>query len=105
MNNFLMPKWLQRAYRIAYRKVRHYNAGSWDEVFERPHPKNTQLETKREKRLKSFKIYNRVNEIIMNEPNTPIDKYLFERVGRDLGIGGATKISEIYYTIKKNRSK
>jgi len=100
MNDFKLPKWLQRAYIDAYRKVRHYRAASWSAVFGRPHPKGTHLNAKRELRENKYNIYFLIEKIIESEPETPIDGYLFERVGRELGIGGKTKISDIYYEVK-----
>ena len=101
LNSLPLPRWCEMAYLSAYREICQYEARSWDDVFGRPHPKGTHLETKREIFLKSDSVYDRINEILKTEPNIPIDKYLFERVGCEFGIGGATKISEIYYKIKK----
>jgi len=100
LNDFELPEWLQMAFISGYRKVRNYQAGSWGEVFGRAHPKRIHLGTKRELWLKKYQVYNRVNEIIKTEPSTPIDKNLFERVGLELGVGGSTKISDIYYETK-----
>jgi hypothetical protein len=105
LNDFELPEWLQKAFRIAYRKVAHFKAGSWDEVFGRPYSKGTHLSTKRENREKSYAVYRRISEIIRTEPEIPVDKNFFERVGKEFGIGGATKTSEIYYEIKKKYLK
>jgi len=101
LNDFDLPEWLKAAYRTAYRNVRHYRAGSWSEAFGPAHPKGAHIPAKRELRENEYLIYNRIREIIALEPETPIDGHLFERVGRELGIGGKTKISKIYYKIKK----
>lgn len=98
-----LPEWVQKAYLSAYRKVRQYGAGSWDEVFGRPHPKGTHLSAKRERWEKQEQVYFRVKEILKNEPETPIDAALFERVGRELGVGSKTKTEDIYYEVKKKQ--
>lgn len=98
-----LPGWVQKAYLSAYRKVRQYEAGSWDEIFGKPHPKGTHLEAKRERWEKQERVYFRVKEILRNEPKTPIDAALFERVGRELGIGSKTKTEQIYYEMKKRQ--
>ena len=101
LNDFDLPEWLKEAYRMAYRKVRHYKAGSWSEVFGDAHPKGMHRDAKREAREKNHLVYLRIREILDAEPETPVDGYLFERVGREFGIGSKTKISEIYYKVKK----
>lgn len=40
-------------------------------------------------------------DIKQTTPDTPIDGYLFEKVGRKLGIGGKTLTEEYYYGAKK----
>lgn len=101
LNDFDLPEWLKQAFRMAYNEVRAYRAGRWSEVFGPAHTKGAHLPAKREAREKNHLVYLRIREILNAEPETPIDGHLFERVGRELGIGGKTKVSEIYYKIKK----
>ena len=100
-NDFIVPEWCREAYVGAYWKIRSFKAGSWDDVFGRPHPKGTHLGAKRELHEKRYRVYWRIREILESEPCTPIDGHLFERVGREFGIGGKTKIADIYYKIKR----
>lgn len=100
INSLPIPEWCEIAYLKAYRKVRQYKAKSWDDVFGRPHKKGTHLATKRQEREKSISVYNRIKEIKRNEPDTPIDENLFERVGRYYGIGGKTLTAQYYYAWK-----
>ncbi|MFP3984116.1 MAG: hypothetical protein ACLFV2_10555 [Desulfurivibrionaceae bacterium] len=100
-----LPEWCEVGYLAAYRKIRQYSAGSWDEVFGRPHPKGTHLNAKNEKWGNRHKAYLRICEILHHEPGTPIDQNLFERVGRELGVGGKTKVEEWYYEVKKEMEK
>lgn len=104
-NSLPVPLWLEMAFLNAYRKVRQYRAKSWDEVFGKPHRKGTHLATKRQEREKSLLVYYRIREIKESEPQTPIDGSLFERVGRELALGGKTLIEEYYYKWKNKLTK
>ncbi len=105
-NGFVMPKWLSVAYIKAFRTTKvFYQAKSWDDVFGKPHPKNTQIGTKREFKEKSLDVYFRIIEIKEQNPDIPIDVHLYETVGRELGVGGHTKVGEWYSYWKKQRSK
>lgn len=92
-----MPKWLEMAYLGAYRAIRHYKKKSWDDVFGRPHPKGMHLETKRQESEKPFLVYKRIEQIKNEDPATAIDGALFERVGKEIGIGGKTLTESYYY--------
>ena len=104
LNSLPMPRWLEMAYLGAYRTVRHYKAKSWDDVFGRPHPKGTHLGTKKQERDFAWKVYRRIQQIKQDNPSIPIDGFLFERIGKELGIGGKT-LTEEYYYIEKNKHK
>lgn len=101
LNDLPIPRWCAMGYLAAYREVRFYRAGSWDDVFGRPHKKGTHLGAKRQHREKSLRVYNRIREILRTEPSTPVDGHLFERVGKEFGTGGKTKTEEYYYEWKK----
>lgn len=100
-NDLPAPKWCALAFLNASREVQHYRAKNWDDVFGEPHPKGTHLEAKRQKREKMSAVFLRVKEIIETEPGTPIDGCLFEKVGREFGIGGKTLTEQYYYAAKK----
>lgn len=100
-DNAKPPQWVRSAFCEAYNKAKNrYEVKSWDEVFEPPHPKGSHLSTKQEHAKNLFRVFRRINEIRKDEPETPIDGYLFERVGRELGLGSKTKIEGIYYEFK-----
>jgi hypothetical protein len=105
LNSLPIPRWCEYAFLKAYRTVLFFKTekNSWDEVFGRPHPKGTHLLSKKQEREKGPKVYHRVKEIRRDEPDTPIDGALFERVGRELAIGGKTLTEEYYYEEKKRR--
>lgn len=92
-----IPRWLERACLAAYRKVQNYKVKSWEDVFGRPHPKGTHILTKRQEIEYSRKVYERIQQIKKNKPSTPIDGALFERIGKEFGIGGKTLTEGYYY--------
>lgn len=100
LNSLPIPRWCEMAYLEAYRKVRHYKAKSWDDVFGEPHPKGTHLKAKNSEREKSILVYQRIKEIKQMNPSIPIDGKLFERVGKEFGAGGKTLAEEYYYKWK-----
>jgi len=102
LNSLPLPRWLEMAFLAAYRKVRHYKAKSWDDVFGRPHPKGTHLRTKDQERKYALRVFFRIEQIRRDEPHTAIDGAIFERVGKEFGIGGKTLTEEYYYKIKNN---
>jgi hypothetical protein len=88
-----LPEWLRLAFLGAYDSATGYEIRSWDDAFGRPHLKGSHL--KKEKRNFELRqvIIQRV-EALRSE--MPVDKGLFEKIGKDLGISGTTA-SEIYY--------
>ena len=103
INSLPLPRWCEYGFLGAYRKVRHYRAKSWDAVFGTPHKKGMHLETKRQEREKRHLVYRRIEEIKKQEPSTATDWKLFERVGREFGIGASTLTEEWYYKELKFR--
>jgi hypothetical protein len=96
-----IPRWVELAFlNDCYRKVRHFKAKSWDDVFGSPHEKGTHLKAKEQEREKSILVYQRIEEIRNEEPGTAIDGALFERVGLEFGIGGKTTAETYYYKWK-----
>ena len=100
LNSLPIPRWCEVAYLEAYRKVRHYKAKSWDDVFGHPHQKGAHLGAKRQEREKGILVYNRIRQIKEDNPSTPIDGYLFETIGKEFAIGGKTLTEGYYYKWK-----
>jgi len=91
-----LPEWLRLAFLHTYEAHARFEIRSWDEVFGRPVPKGAHLETeKRNAELRPL-IIERVKAL--KGPKTPIDKNLFEEIGRKLKppLSG-TAVSDIYY--------
>lgn len=101
MNHDLVsPPWVVREYIAAFDSVLNYRKGSWDDAFGRPNPKGSHLAKAQKRHVLLFEVYNRIREIRLMEPGTPIDDGLFERVGAELGIG-KTLANELYYKAKR----
>jgi hypothetical protein len=96
-----IPIWVQIGFVMSYKRIMEYKAESWDDVFGRAHKKGIHLESARKKREMMISVYMRVEQIRKEEPSTPIDDGLFERVSEELEIGGKTLAKECYYAIKK----
>jgi len=89
-----LPEWLRRAFLTAYNTKTGYEIKSWDDAFGQPHPKGKHVDRERLKFKLRHILVQRVEEL---QSEMPIDKKLFEKIGKELGIGGSTTISDIYY--------
>lgn len=99
---FPLPVWCEVAYLERFRKVLDRGAGSWDDVFGRPWPKGSHLGADEQRVKFAPKVFSRVLEL--HKAGHAIDANLFEKVGRELGIGGKT-LTEKYYYDFRNRLK
>ena len=93
-----IPPWLKQAFKNAFNAKSEGKIKSWDEVFGRPFKKGTRPERELYKRRIASGLYDRVEE--RHSAGEPIDKSLFEAVGKDFGVGG-TVAAELYYRIKE----
>jgi hypothetical protein len=96
-SNQPLPEWARNAFMQGYCVVREGYAPSWDDLFGKPHPGKKHLRTIQLDGQK-WSVHSRVLDIRERE-NAPIDGALFERVGRELGIGGKTLVSKLYYSV------
>jgi hypothetical protein len=94
-----LPDWAGTAFEELYHQVIMGGARSWDDAFGSPHPKGRHVNAVRLEKLK-YKVHRRVRDIHDKE-RVPIDNELFERVGRELGIGGKTTVSELYGKVER----
>lgn len=94
-----IPRWCKDAFIEAIDRVEDCRARHWSDVFGRAHPKGAHLKPKSDLFKEYIAVYDRVSERIAN--GEAVDGYLFESVGRELGIGGKTKIEQYYYKVKK----
>jgi len=94
-HSLAMPEWVASAYITKYDKVLNCEVASWDEAFGKPYPKK-HISKLRQRRSLRFDVYNRLRQVLVDEPDTMIDDGLFERVGAQVGIG-KTLCNELYY--------
>jgi hypothetical protein len=87
-----LPEWLRSEFLKAYEAHARFEIRSWDEVFDSPVPKSTQLEKEKLRRV----VIERVWTLKTEDPKRPIDRGLFEQIGDELGIPGST-IDGLYY--------
>ncbi len=94
-----VPEWAWEAFLDALDRVEKGNARSWNDVFGEPHPRGRHLRTAQLEHRK-FAIFLCVRQYVERE-GARIDEALFERVGRETGLGGATVIKERYYQVDR----
>jgi hypothetical protein len=86
-----LPEWLRLAFLDAYEARARFEIRSWDDVFDRPVPKGTHLEIQKRKAELRPLVLERAREL-----GLPIDRGLFEKIGKELGVPGST-IDDLYY--------
>jgi hypothetical protein len=92
-----VPEWAAKAFVEACGYVEMGGSRSWDDVFGCPRPKKKHKRSA-QLRNRKYDIYKRVQDLHEQE-GMPIDGRLFERVGRETGLGGSTVIKELYYQV------
>lgn len=92
-----VPQWLSDAFVKAYEDVCSAKAGSWDDVFGRPHPKGTHLEQLRDRWSKALPIWQAVETA--RSRGEKVDDGLFGEVGKQFGVS-KTVANQIYYAMK-----
>jgi hypothetical protein len=92
-----VPQWLKEAFCEAYNARRDYSIKSWDDVFGPPVPKGARPENEQRKLKKLWPLFERMYDLHSADPaNWPIGEKLFEKVGKEFGVG-KTLASELYY--------
>lgn len=96
-----LPEWLRLQFLHTYEAHARFEIRSWDEVFGRPVSKGTHLETEERNAELRYLIIERVEAL---NAKGPIDKGLFEKIGRGLNppLSGTT-VSKIYYDERTRR--
>jgi hypothetical protein len=105
VNDLPIPRWCAEGFFTAIQDVVEYRAKSWDDVFGRPHPKGTHLEALRKRLEYVAEVRSRIRNLKETNPEIAIDAALFERVGKEFGIGGKTLTEEYYYGIERRPRK
>jgi hypothetical protein len=97
-----LPEWLRLAFLDAYDSATGYEIKSWDDAFGRPHPKGAHIEKQKRHLKLRYVIVQRVEEL---RSEMPVDKKLFEKIGKELGIGRSTTVSDIYHEQRRQLEK
>lgn len=102
LHGLIAPDWLASAYLQRLRAVTHADVGSWDDqkAFGRPYPKGTNLAATKKASVGRLAVWVDVKNHMAKFPDTPIDKGLFELIGKPLGFG-VTLTEEYYYAAKR----
>jgi hypothetical protein len=94
MNNVQAPMWIKQGLSNAMNAAGAYQIKSWDEVFGEILPKGKRIATERRKAEISWDLFSRIQDL--HKAGEAIDEKLFEKVGRDFGVG-KTVAAELYY--------
>jgi hypothetical protein len=89
-----IPKWAAEALDKELHQAVTGKYESWDDVFGPLFAKATQQRGIRTK-ARMFDVEDRIDQI-HEEEKVPINDLLFERVGKELGVGGKTTTSNLY---------
>lgn len=95
-----MPEWVEEAYINSVDRVAAYEEKSWDDVFGKPIPKGANLSASRKKHLLEGRVYLKLREIILRNPERAIDAGLFEEAGAEFNVG-KTLAEEFYRAMIK----
>lgn len=102
-HGIIAPEWLADAFAKRFDAVLNADVASWSDplAFGTPYQKGTHIAAVRKALRNGPKVVSKVNAILKSDPQTPISKALFERVGIHLGLG-ATLTEELYYDFRVN---
>lgn len=101
-HKLMMPDWVSSEYTKGIQAILGCRAKSLDDVFGLPYKKGLHLNALRKKREIRPAIFVRVMEILKENPDTPIDRELFKRVGKEVRppVGGS-EAEKLWYEAKK----
>jgi len=98
-----LPMWIVKDLLNRLQKLTTFETASWEDAFGRVLPNRARLaKSKRDHELRP-RVHSRVMEIRQEEPRAAIDIFLFERVGREFGIG-KTLCEELFYEAERSRT-
>lgn len=99
----IAPQWLAYAFNSRYDAVLNFRAKSWDDPksFGKPYKKGTNINARRKERITKYAIYYEAKRLLRENPETPMDEYFFEKIGKKFNIG-KTLASEYYYKAKSS---
>lgn len=95
VHDLVMPGWLAEAFLKRYRDAAHAHVRTWDEAFGTPLKKGTNLAAYRRARVNRVKAALAFSNALQANPSRPVDKGLWDEIGREIG-EGATRTEELY---------
>jgi len=98
-----LPDWAREVIRDAYWLSYAGKLKSWEEIFGKPFPGKSQKGSFTNAR--TVEVWVAVRQRIEKRQTVkdqPIDESLFEEVGRELGIGGHSTVSRLYYQFERS---
>src|SRR5437763_6458009 len=98
-----MPEWASHVFVVMHRAAVAGEIRSWDDVFGRPWQQEQPRAQQRGVRTQSrkYQVWIRVRDLHEGEGKPPIDNALFERVGRQLGIGNKSTVAALYGQVER----
>lgn len=99
-DNVPLPDWAAKAFIEAFESCRTGSKKSWDDLFDSPYPKGTHHKAVQKKHAIQWELFNSVQLMLKEKPETVIDNEFFTLVGKLFNIG-RTLASEYYYEAKK----
>jgi hypothetical protein len=102
-NKRKLPDWAREMIIMAHLRSRYGRLKSWEEIFGKPFPGKSRkgILTK----ARALEVWIAVRQRVEKRQSTkdqPIDEGLFEEVGKELGVGGHSTVSKLYYQVDKN---
>lgn len=92
------PRWLSDAYVSKLAQVQNAQVGTLDGAFGKPWPPGTRLHDVRNQKRLQEAIHRAVWALAMAEPDIPLDRALFKRIGVAAGIHkSASQAQRLYY--------
>jgi hypothetical protein len=91
-----LPGWAGQAFDSICARAEQGDVASWDDVFGKPFAGKQRRAV--QTRSRRYEVWGKVRDIVEAE-SAPVTNELFERVGRELGIGGKSTVSDLYYEV------
>lgn len=97
-----LPLWAVRGFLNTYPKGLHGRFRTWDQAFGRPRTKG-----QHDRFLRDFAAPPQVAEMVeeARRNRKPIDDRLFDKIGRQLGVGGRTQVKKFYRAWRRIASR
>lgn len=96
-----MPPWLTSAFRNLYAGAMKGATGSWDETFGGRPAKGRHLKREHSNLINQYRVKKAIEQA--RERGEAMNNELFDRIGRELGVGGASTVKKLNALARKGR--